>query len=180
MLKKKLAISLITFGSLLALSVGTTLAYFAAMTGAVVNTFTVGEIKIELTETTGADYALVPGKSLKKDPVITVKNGSEACWLFVELRFANDCEAYVGYQLAEGWTALDGNDGVYYLSAAKTETDAQYTVFKDNQVTIKDTLTKEQLASLTQAPKLTVYAYAVQSENVATVEEAWGLMQAEL
>lgn len=178
MLKKKIVASLIVLGSLLTFFVGTTLAYFVSAAKPLVNTFTVGQIQLELTETTGTDYALVPGTTVDKDPKITVKSGSEACWLFVQLKKANGVDDYVSYQMSDGWTAL--GDGVYYRSVAKTQEDAAYTVLKDNQITIKDTITEEKMSLITSMPKLTVYAYAVQSDNVATAAEAWTIMQANL
>jgi hypothetical protein len=179
MLKKKIVASLIVLGSLLTFFVGTTLAYFVSASKPLINTFTVGKIQLELTETTGADYALVPGKTVEKDPKITVKAGSEACWLFVQLKKENHVDDYVSYQVADGWTALGGN-GVYYRDVAKTQEDVAYTVLKDNQITIKDTVTEEKASLITSKPKLTVYAYAVQSDNVATAAEAWTIMQANL
>ena len=112
-------------------------------------------------------------------PKITVKAGSEACWLFVQLKKENRVDDYVSYQVADGWTALGGN-GVYYRDVAKTQEDVAYTVLKDNQITIKDTVTEEKASLITSKPKLTVYAYAVQSDNVATAAEAWTIMQANL
>ena len=180
MLKKKFVIAIIVCVSLLTIGVGTTLAYFVAMSREVINTFTIGKIKIELTETTGTNYALVPGMAVQKDPKVTLKSGSEACWLFVELRKENAFDSYVGYQIADGWSALTGEDGVYYRAVQKTGADTSYEVLKDNQMTVWDTLTEEQASLITQAPKLTVYAYAIQSDSVATATEAWAILQAEL
>jgi len=180
MIKKKIIVSLIILATLLTFCVGVTLAYLMTASDEVTNTFTVGKIELELTETTGADYALVPGKTVQKDPKITVKSGSESCWLFAELKKTNGFDEYVTYQVADGWTALDGYDGVYYRSVAKAETDFEYTILQNDCVTVKDTLTEEKMALITQNPTLTVYAYAVQSVNVATAEEAWGIMQTSL
>ena len=180
MIKKKIIVSLIILATLLTFCVGVTLAYLITASDEVTNTFTVGKIELELTETTGADYALVPGKTVQKDPKITVKSGSESCWLFAELKKTNGFDEYVTYQVADGWTALDGYDEVYYRSVAKAETDFEYTILQNDCVTVKDTLTEEKMALITQNPTLTVYAYAVQSVNVATAEEAWGIMQTSL
>ncbi|MGN1231703.1 MAG: hypothetical protein ACI4TP_07365, partial [Anaerotignum sp.] len=43
--------------------------------------YTYGDINIELEETTGTTYEIVPGNDLTKDPKVTVKAGSEDCWL---------------------------------------------------------------------------------------------------
>ena len=42
-------------------SVGGTLAWLKASTDPVTNTFTVGDINIDLTETTGNNYKIIPG-----------------------------------------------------------------------------------------------------------------------
>ena len=66
-------------------AVGGTVAWLVAKTDPVVNTFTYGDINITLTETTGDDYKIIPGVDIGKDPKVTVKAGSEACWLFVKV-----------------------------------------------------------------------------------------------
>ena len=62
---------------------GGTLAWLMAKTDPVINTFTVGDINIELKETTGSNYKIVPGSSQAKDPTVTVKAGSEECYVYV-------------------------------------------------------------------------------------------------
>ena len=54
-------------------ALGGTLAWLTAKTDTVTNTFTVGDINIDLTETT-TDYKLVPGNTIAKDPTVTVKS----------------------------------------------------------------------------------------------------------
>ena len=75
------------------------------------NTFTVGDINIGLTETT-TDYKMVPGNTIAKDPTVTVKAESEACWLFVKVTESENLDTFITYAIAEGWTKLQ--DGVYY------------------------------------------------------------------
>lgn len=62
--------------------VGGTIAWLTAETGPVVNTFTVGDIEIKLEETAGQTYKVVPGATDKKDPKISVKEGSEPCYVY--------------------------------------------------------------------------------------------------
>ena len=105
-------------------SVGATLAYLTATTETVTNTFTVGKVDITLQEhkydessnSLGTDtvqsntYKLIPGKHMPKDPFVTVKAGSEKCWLFVRIDEANnkagDVDPIVHYLAADGWTNL--------------------------------------------------------------------------
>ena len=105
--------TLIALGSLIGVVaiIATTALVTAALltsSAAVSNVFTVGEVGITMTESkvdadgkklTGADaaqvdtntYCLVPNKTYDKDPVITVKDGSQESFLFVLVR--NDIAA---------------------------------------------------------------------------------------
>jgi len=77
---------------LVATSVAATVAYFTD-SDSVVNTFTVGNIKIELNEsdydkdndTKKNAYHLLPGLSYRKDPTVTVKAKSEDCYVRVRV-----------------------------------------------------------------------------------------------
>ena len=106
---------------LVAASVFGTMAYLTS-TDEVKNTFTVGDINIGLTETT-ADYKMVPGNTIAKDPTVTVKANSEACWLFVKVTESTDLKDFITYAIAEGWTALPGVDGVYYREVPASAAD---------------------------------------------------------
>lgn len=127
-------------------SVGATMAWLVKSTNEVVNTFTVGNIKIDLNEhvydpatntftsdltKTNSNYKLIPGKNMPKDPFVTVKADSEKCWLFVRIDETNnkgDTGEYgeiVHYIAAEGWTKLNltGYDSeiVFYYRIVDTE-----------------------------------------------------------
>ena len=90
MKKKITAIALIV--AILAVGIiGGTLAYFTDTTKAKVNTFTVGNVDITLTEPKwdedgDAARNLMPGNSYAKDPTITVVEGSQDCWVFMEVQ----------------------------------------------------------------------------------------------
>ena len=75
-----LAIALVVVGA-----VAGTVAWLTDRTEAVKNTFTTSDITIELTETPVETYKMIPGCTIAKDPKVTVKTGSEACYLFVKL-----------------------------------------------------------------------------------------------
>lgn len=154
--------------------VGTTLAFLVDKTDSIVNTFTVGNVDIELTETANLDLKLVPGKELTKDPKVTVKANSETCWLFVKVEKSNNIDTYLDVVMAEGWTPLGGTTEVYYREVTSSATDDQsFAVLKGNKVTVKNSVTKAQLDSIkTQGPTLTFTAYAVQKDGL-TVEQAW-------
>ena len=178
MKKKTLALILalvMVFGA----AVGGTIAYLTDTTDAVVNTFTVGNINIDLKETT-KDYKMVPGNTINKDPKVTVEAGSEACWLFVKVNESDNLDNFISYAVATGWTQLqdkDGNDvaGVYYRSVDATTADVTYSVLTDDQVTVLTTVDKDDMDGLTADtnPTLTFTAYAIQKAGFDTASAAW-------
>ena len=157
-------------------AVGGTLAWLTDTTGPVVNTFTVGNIDIDLAETT-TDYKMVPGATISKDPKVTVKSGSEACWMFVQVTESDNLGSFISYTVDSNWTALSGVSGVYYREVAAATADVEFSVLTNNQVTVKDTVTKAMMDAITNqtatAPTLTFKAYAVQKAGVASATEAW-------
>lgn len=179
-------------------TIGGTIAWLTDKTESVVNTFTVGDINITLTETDAVNNAksfkMVPGNVIDKDPTVTVEKGSEACYLFVKVEESTNLKNFITYGMADGWNQLtDANGkvvaGVYYREVAST-VDATddvsfpvigYTnaedVFVENKVLVKDTVTKSDMEALkvqgATQPTLTFTAYAVQKDNIGTAALAW-------
>lgn len=172
-------------------AVGGTIAWLTAKTDPVVNTFTYGDINIELTETKPANQQakIIPGVDIEKDPKVTVKKDSEACWLFVKVEPAGTFVANkVEYSVRTGtgdWTKLEGVDNVYYrdISAEQAKTGVSYYVLTGNEtypngvVTVKDTLSKEDIKNIGNAT-LTFTAYAIQKDGIADVATAWSKVSA--
>ena len=86
-------------------AIGGTLAWLIDSTNSVTNTFTVGDINIDLKEhkydaengklsenetTCNNTYKFVPGDTLPKDPYVTVEKGSEDCYVFIKVEAANN------------------------------------------------------------------------------------------
>lgn len=162
-------------------AVGGTVAWLAAKTDPVVNTFTYGDINITLTETKpeNKQAKIIPGVDIEKNPTVTVKAGSEACWLFVEVKEENwpdfkDGDARkVSYAIADGWTALTDVPGVYYREVPAATADTSFGILKDNVVKVSENLTKTEVNSVNIQPKLTFTAYAVQQASIDTAAKAW-------
>lgn len=178
---KKMFIAMLALVLALGCAVGGTIAWLTAQTPEVKNTFTYGNINIELKETTGTEYKIIPGTDIDKDPKVTVKPGSEACWLFVKVvEDGTFVDKKVTYAVDTGegkWTQGDGTNipkNVYYREVDATTALAGITfnVLKDNKVFVSDTLTKDDIKNLTN-PTLTFTAYAVQKDGIATAELAW-------
>ena len=187
-IRRRRSVSGRAFVTLLALvlvfgcAVGGTFAWLTAKTDAVVNTFTYGDINIGLAETTGNDYKIVPGVNIDKNPKVTVKAGSEACWLFVKVeekdwpafKETDNNKAKIAYDIAPGWTELVGVSGVYYREVGAVTADTSFDVIKGNVITVSENLTKTEVNTVVALhPKLTFTAYAVQKDGVADAADAW-------
>lgn len=176
--------------------IGGTVAWLIDTPDPVINTFTYGDINIDLEETdTGLDgdgvattnqYKMLPGQEIEKDPVITVKAKSEEMWLFVKLEKSSNFDDFMTYEINDGWTALSGVEGVYYreVTAAEVATaDKEIAVIKNDVVMVKDSVTKAQLNALDSVtpaiyPTLKVTAYAVQHAGNNTAADAWAKVTA--
>ena len=171
-------------------AVGGTIAWLTAKTDPVVNTFTYGDINITLTETKpeNRQATIIPGVDIEKDPKVTVKANSEACWLFVKVA-ENNWPAFketdgttkkVSYAMADGWVALDGVAGVYYREVDAVTADTTYGILAGDIVTVSENLTKTEVNSITAGtqPTLTFTAYAVQKDGIANAATAWSKVSA--
>ncbi len=160
--------------------VGGTLALLMDKTEKVTNTFTFGNVDITLEETDDDQtYKLVPGQTTTKDPTVTVTADSEDAYVFIKVEESTNLDYFVSYTIATGWTALSGQDGVYYREYTTANTDTEYTVLTGNVVTCNDTVVKSRVDAVSggteAAPTLSFTAYAVQSEGVDTVADAWAI-----
>lgn len=174
---RRIALTLCVMFVVLAASIGGTVAWLTDKTTPVTNTFTASDIDIDLTETTGNNYKMVPGNTITKDPKVTVNANSEACWLFVKVEKSTNYDSFMTYEMADGWTLVPGETNVYYRTVGATAEATDFAVIKDNQVTVRNSVTKADMNALTAEtyPKLTFTAYAVQQANVSTVTDAWNL-----
>lgn len=191
-MKKKALVSVLSVALVLCFAAGATIAWLKDQTQEVKNTFTVGDININLAETKD-DFKMVPGREIDKDPKVTVEAGSEACWLFVTIEKSDNFDGFLNYEVADCWTFLE--DGVYFYNGNDLNTllteDKTYSVLKDDKVYVRDTVTKDALNSIATSsdgdirPTLTFKAYAVQKDYltgadgsaVTTAADAWALAQ---
>lgn len=196
-INKKVVVMIVALSLALCTIIGSTVAWLVSKTEPVTNTFTYGDINITLEETDTGDgdddpntneYIMVPGNTITKDPKVTVKANSEDSWLFVKMEKSENFDSFMTYDMADGWIALEGVEGVYYREVAKSDADAEFAVIKDNTVNVKGDVTKEMLNALdadgkSDYPKLVVTAYAVQRDAdidaIDTAAEAWALVTAQ-
>lgn len=188
MRKRSIALVLAVFALMIG-SVFGTFAWLTDRSDTVTNTFTASNITVELKETTGITYKMVPGCTITKDPKATVKADSEPCYLFVQLEKSTNFDTYLTYEMADGWTQLEDAQsreiaGVYYRKITTAEMGTSFSVLKDEQVKVKEEVTKQQMNELTSDtyPTLKVTASASQlmkdSDQEFTAIEAWNNLSA--
>ena len=162
--------------------VGATLAWLNDTTDKITNTFTVGNVDIDMNETK-TDFKMNPGSDIAKDPKITVQAGSEDCWVFVDIDESANLGTYIDYTVATGWTQLtkdkDGNDItanlIYYRDGKAGD---EFSVLANDKVTVLTTVTNAQMKEAeTNKPTLAFTAYAVQKINLNSAAEAWAAAQ---
>lgn len=191
-ISKKMLVILLALTVTMVTAAGGTLAFLYG-TQNVKNTFTYGDIQIDLEETdTGLDpdqnpdtnqYPMLPGQPIHKDPKVTVYAGSLDSWLFVELTESWNFADYLSYTVADGWEPLEGVPGVFCRAVDAMGESQTFPMIKDDLIYMKESVTLGQLATLTDAdyPTLTIKAYAIQRsaaiEETATAQAAWALLQ---
>ena len=164
-----------------------TVAWLVSKSESSVSTFTLGDINIELTESTSGNQPLkiIPGVAIRRSLKVTVEANSEACWLFVKVEGtnwpdfmeANGTARKVSYSVAgegDGWIALNDHPGVYYREVSPTdEAGVAYDV--NCVVTVSKELTKAEVNSIAAGtqPQLSFTAYAVQRDGIDNAATAW-------
>lgn len=197
---KKKILGAISIVLVLCVAVGATLAYLQDTTKEVVNTFTFGNVSIDLTET-GAElnqektqlektYKMIPGEIVTKDPTITVEEGSEESWVYIEIVESTTVDTYLDYVVnSTDWTNIQGTNVYYYKEVVDASADdveisgiigtntGANGAFVANTVMTKDTVTKADIDALSAQdaviPTLTFKAYAVQKEAGVDAAAAW-------
>lgn len=168
-----------------------TFAYLQDSTEDVVNTFQTNKVKVELTETglgenNTKEYSIIPGTSAEKDPTVTVDATLDS-YVFVEVTgdVTNNGKTLVEYEIADGWTKLDGYDNVYYREV-KVENQGDdgkqtFTVLKDNKVSYPASLTNDNMMKdedMKEGISLEFKAIAIQKEGFVDAEAAYQMKSA--
>lgn len=174
-------------------SVMGTMAYLTAQ-DTITNTFTVGKVQFDAagaldetdvdlygvkdgdTRVKANQYKLIPGHTYIKDPTIHIAEGSEACYVFVQVD--NGIEAIedktdstktiAGQMETNGWKVLSGN--VYYKEKAVDARDAKQDVDIFGSFKLADNAVVENYASA----EVKITAYLVQADGFANAQAAWG------
>ena len=182
-MKKKIVSVCLVVRLLATAIIGTTLASFTDETEVVNNTFTTGNVTIDLDEAkvdeygvkvdpaervTANSYKLVPSATYTKDPTVHVAKGSEPCYVYVKIT-NSIAELIAPLAIKAGWAPMDG--GLYYWNEVvdARENAVDLTVFESFTVN-KDA----NLSEVSAEDAITVQAFAVQtSGDFANAEAAW-------
>ena len=182
-MKKKLTL-VVSLLLVMALSIGGTLAYLTDTSETITNTFTVGNVTISLAETTGEEYKIIPGDTVKKDPTITVGDKSEDCYVYaliengLTLTIDNETVVVATPDIDDTkWTLIAGDDvkGLYRYNE-KCSAKATAKIFGEVEYD-GEAITAENIESLS-GDKIVVTAFAHQFANVEqadadTAAAAW-------
>ena len=122
-MKKKIMAAALAICMMATLVVGMSLAYFTD-TDSKTNTFTVGNVDITLTEpswlgdTSEDAVRLIPGKTIAKDPTITVAQGSQTAYTFMKVELSADfLELITDWATAQQVTDPKAVIGAWFTSA---------------------------------------------------------------
>ncbi len=164
-------------------AVGSTMAWLQDSTKPVTNTFTPSHVKVDLTETTGENYPMVPGHVITKDPKVTVKADSEKCYVFLRVTETGvgnySFDEFISYKLDTAWEIVPEQTNVYYQIIDKQNSDKDLPVLVEgeyegelaayvdgwgnNQVLVNPTVTETMMEALaTNKPTLKFEAFAIQ------------------
>lgn len=157
---------------------GSTYAYLQANTDDVVNDFKTNQVNVDLKETTGNEYNIIPGTSQAKDPTVTVITTIPA---YVYIEVTDTTDNLIEYSIAEGWLQLDGYDNVYYREA---DSDVSFPVLENNSVSYSENLTNSDMViqnadgtySLKDGITLSFNASAIQKEPFKDAVEAYQVL----
>ena len=153
-MKKRIAVAIVALVMIFGCVVGGTFAWLTDTTNEVKNTFTYGDIDIDLWEhnydpaekkltsekvTTEDEYKMVPANKLPKDPTVEVMKNSEASWVFVEITESSNLDEYLVYAIKAGWK-LYGNGSDNDVDASTVNMNAytadHYVIYKEQATTL--------------------------------------------
>lgn len=184
-----------------ALIIGGSFAYLNQKTEDVINNFNPNKVMVELTETTGDTYDILPGVTNDKDPKVSV-DATTPCYVYVTV--VDSAPGLLTYEIADGWTEItvpgvtksgstsstkvyykeidgyyDRTEGKWYTDDTKAEeiNTKDMSVLKDDKVSYDASLENEDMlktnGKLKTSQKLKFTAYAVQKAGFDTPEAGY-------
>ena len=132
------------------------------------NTFIVGDLEIDLEEPNWNDnQKIYPGVEIPKNPEVTVKVGSEECYVFVSVD--NKLASVTNLDISDDWkdVAQEGNKVLYkYKETVNALAEEKVLTDVFTKVSVGDGVTREQLRALSgNDQQIIIKAYAHQVEE---------------
>jgi predicted ribosomally synthesized peptide with SipW-like signal peptide len=183
--KKKIILGLTALVLVVGLTIGGTLAFMQATTATKTNTFTVGNVKLDLNEYAtysdpknntpfNQDQPLVPGMPIAKTPILTVKGGSEDSYVRAKIEVPANLAKCVSFDIDSTVWELKGD--FYYLKSGAVGKSGADKVLPAlfTKVNVNKDVTAEQLEKLTKDElKISVTGYAIQAAGFSNQDDAW-------
>ncbi len=178
--KKKLAVTAIAVLLAMVLMLGGTLAYLTGESEVTSNQFSTNSNSVELKETTGGEYNVVPGTSEAKDPTVIATCTLDS-YVFLEV---NDVTYnLVGYTINADWELLFtesitdeedeevGTTYIYYQLLTGTASEKKLNVLVGDTVYYYSATTNEDMEAAGEEVSLTFKAYIIQAEIETEITE---------
>ena len=140
----------------------------------VTNTFTVGNVKIDLEEPTypvdDEPLKLLPGTEIDKDPTVTLKEGSEDAYIFMQIIYVDGIETVLeAIEISDKWVLIDADANLYVYSdtsgpiavSAATADNVLEPLFEE--IVVDATLDNSVFEALGAEPQLIIRAFAHQA-----------------
>ena len=152
--------------AVIVVAISGTVSYLKDVSDAKVNEFDPSKIAVDVEETPN-QYKIIPGTEQTKDPKAVIDNDIDA-YLFVEV--IDETEGKVTYEIADGWTLLNGHDNVYYRTVGANDP-KEYPILKGNKVSYGANLTSADMPN--GKVNLSFIAKAIQKNPFANAQEAY-------
>ena len=161
-----------------------TIAYVTKVNDEVKNVFIIGDVDVTFEEqgegTPDANssnvnnFNAMPGNTVYKDPIVTVKANSKACWLFVQVNDQSDGNLTAVVDSTEGWAKLSGTKNVYYQAVSQSTSDQAFHVLTvPTGAEKRGVVISSDVDGDTEDFSLSIHSGAVQKDNVASAAAAW-------
>lgn len=187
MRNKRIAVTVATLSAIVVVAVGGTMAYLSSETNTLENKFTPGEdVEITLAEPSWDESKakITPGSSIDKDPTVTVKKETEACYVRLKVVIPKKLSGIMEaleinskFTLDTSRTVVEADSTTYYYNfndivdadATDIELPALFT-----KVAIKKSAKYEEYKDFTAVDlHIDVTGQAVQAENFTDANAAW-------
>lgn len=186
---KKVAATTAALSLTAAVAVGGTLAWLTANSDTVTNTFTIGEVGIQLFEkdyTTGGDawldaskgpqsqeFTLIPGQNVNKEVKAKVTEGSEKSIAYLKVSESENFDTYFPQMTLEnGWTALGAGYEDYYYQVVDTNKIGKDLEILKTLTPDANELTNENANDIKTNLNLSFQVAAVQYDNLTGSDDA--------